>query len=113
MKCLLCSSKFENKNDLMNHYILYHNIDENNWFFQKLFQIKDKAILRQCIRCDKFLTTDKHKAVHNFPEHYEDSKSIPFEEQPIDTLKLPALAIYSVEHSKHKDSCSFIILRFV
>ena len=60
--------------------------------------------MRQCTRCDEFLTTDKHKAVHNFLKHYEDSKSIPFEEKPIDILKLPALAIYSVEYIKHKDS---------
>ena len=107
MKCLLCSSKFENQNDLLNHYITYHNIQENNCFFKRLFQIKDKAILRQCIRCDEFLTTDKHKAVHNFLKHYEDGKSIPFEEKPIDILKLPALTIYSVEYSKHKDSYNF------
>ena len=107
MKCLLCSSKFENQNDLLNHYITYHNIQENNCFFKRLFQIEDKAILRQCIRCDEFLTTDKHKAVHNFLKHYEDGKSIPFEEKPIDILKLPALTIYSVEYSKHKDSYNF------
>ena len=107
MKCLLCSSKFENENDLFDHYITHHNIDENNWFFQKLLQIKDKAILIQCIKCDEFLTTDKHKAVHNFLKHYEDGKSIPFEKKPIDILKLPALTIYSVMYSKHKDSYNF------
>ena len=63
--------------------------------------------MRQCIRCDKFLNTDKHKAVHNFLKHYEDGKSIPFEEKPIDILKLPASTIYSVEYSKHKDSHNF------
>ena len=62
-------------------------------------------LCKQCISCDEFLTTDKHKAVHNFLEHYEDGKSIPFEEKPI--LKLPALTIYSVEYSKHKDSYNF------
>ena len=65
-ECLLCSSKFENQNDLLNHYVTCHNINENNWFFQKLFQIRDKAVLRQCIKCDEFLTTNKHKAVDNF-----------------------------------------------
>ena len=91
----------------MNHYITYHNFGENNWFFQKLFQIKDKAILRKCITCDEFLTTDKHKAVHNFLKHYEDGKSISFEEKPIDILKLPALTISSAEYSKHKDLYNF------
>ena len=92
----------------MNHYITYHNIDENNWFFQKLFQIRDKTtVLRQCIRCDEFLTTDKHKAVHNFLKYYEDGKSIPFEEKPVDILRLPALTIYSIEYSKYKDFYNF------
>ena len=50
---------------------------------------------------------DKHKAVHNFLKHYEDGKSIPFEEKPIDILKIPALTIYSVEYSKHKDTYNF------
>ena len=90
-----------------------HNIDENNWFFQKLFQIRDTAVLRQCIRCDEFLTTDKHKAVHNFLKHYEDGKSIPCEEKTVDILKLPALTIYSIEYSKYKDSTIFIILKIV
>ena len=108
MKCLLCSSKFENQNDLLNHYVTYHNIDENNCFFEKLFQIRDKTtLLRQCIRCDEFLTTDKHKAVHNFLKHYEDGKSIPFEEKPVDILRLPTLTIYSIEYSKYKDFYNF------
>ena len=104
----MCSSKFENQNDLLNHYVTYHNIDENNWFFQKLFQIRDKAaVLRQCIRWDEFSTTNKQKAVHNFLKHYEDGKSIPFEEKPFDILRLPALTIYSIEYSKYKDFYNF------
>ena len=107
MKCLLCSSKFENQNDLLNHYVTYHNIDKNNWFFQKSFQIRDKTVLRQWIRCDEFLTTNKHKAVHNFLKHYEDGKSIPFEKKPVDVLRLPTLTIYSIEYSKYKDFYNF------
>ena len=42
MKCLLCSSAFQNEEDLLNHYVSYYNVDENNWFFQKLFQSKKK-----------------------------------------------------------------------
>ena len=101
MKCLLCSSKFKDQKDLLNHYVTYHNVDENNSFFQKLFQIKDKSLLKRCLRCDEFFVTDKHKAVHNFVKHYDDGKTIPFEEKPLDILKLPALTIYSIEFRKH------------
>ena len=55
----------------------------------------------------EFLTTDKLKAVHNFLKHNEDGKSIPFEEKPLDILKVPALAIYSIEYSKYKDFYNF------
>ena len=42
MKCLLCSSKFQDEKGLVDHCLSYHN-DANNWFFQKLFQTKKKA----------------------------------------------------------------------
>ena len=33
MKCLLCSSTFQNDESLLNHYVSYHNVDEIvfNW----------------------------------------------------------------------------------
>ena len=30
MKCLLCSCKFKDDKELLDHYLSYHNIDENN-----------------------------------------------------------------------------------
>ena len=107
MKCLLCSSKLKDQKDLLNHYVTNHNVDENNWFFQKLFQIKDKSLLKRCLRCDEFLVTDKHKDVHNFLKHYDDGKTIPFEEKPLNILKLPALTVYSIEFKKHQNFYDF------
>ena len=95
MKCFLCSSTFENQEDLLHHYISYHNVDENNWFFQKLFQLKNKTILKQCIRCNKFLTTDKQESIHNFLKHYDEGKKISFEDKPIEVLRFPGLTIYA------------------
>ena len=41
MKCLLCFATFDNDEDLIGHYVSYHNVDPNNRFFQKLFnQVK-------------------------------------------------------------------------
>ena len=107
MKCLLCSSKFKDQKELLDHYLSYHNIDENNWFFQKLFQAKNKSLLTNCVRCNEFLTTEKHKAVHDFLRHYDDGKSILFEEKPLDILRFPALTIYSIEFQKHSDFYNF------
>ena len=101
MKCLLCSSKFKDQKDLLDHYLSYHNIDENNWFFQKLFQTKNKTLFTNCLRCNEFLATEKQKVVHNFLKHYDDGKTIPFEEKPLDIVRYPALTIYSIEIQKH------------
>ena len=100
MKCLLCSSKFKDQKDLLDHYLSYHNIDENNWFFQKLFQTKNKTLLTNSLR-NEFLATEKQKVVHNFLKHYDDGKTIPFEEKPLDVVRYPALTIYSIEIQKH------------
>ena len=107
MKCFLCSSTFQNQDDLLNHYVSYHNFDENNWFFQKFFQIKNKFISKQCVRCSEFLTTEKHKSIHNFLKHYEKGKSISFEVKPIDIESYPGLSIYSIEFQKNKDFYDF------
>ena len=66
MKFLLCSSNFENKQELFNHYLIYHNVEKKNWFFKKRFIEDNKAFLKNCIRCNEFLATKKEKAVHDF-----------------------------------------------
>ena len=43
MKCLLCSSNFQDKQKLIDHYLTYHNVYQNNWFFKKLFIKDNKA----------------------------------------------------------------------
>ena len=104
MKCLLCSSVFKNQKELLDHYISYHNVDENNWFFQKLFQTnKNKAFLKNCIRCDQFLTTKKEKVIHDFLKHYNEGKDIPFEEKPLDIIRYPSLLIYQIEYKKYSN----------
>ena len=40
-------------------------------------------------------------------KHYDDGKSIPFEEKPLDILKYPTLTIYSIEFQKHSDFYNF------
>ena len=107
MKRLLCSSKLKEQKDLLNHYVTCHNVDKNNWFFQNIFQIKNKSVLQRCLRCDKFVVNDEQKAVHNFFQHYDDGKTMPFGEKPTDILKLPALTIYSIEFRKHQNFYEF------
>ena len=107
MKCLLCSSTFQNQKDLLNHYVSYHNVDENNWFFQKLFHSKNKALLKSCVRCNKFLTTEKHKPAHIFLKYYDEGKNIPFGDKRMDIVRFPGLTIHSIEFQKHKEFYDF------
>ena len=107
MKCLLCSSTFQNQEDLLNHYVSYHNVDENNWFFQKLFQAKNKALLKSCVTCNDCLTTEKHKSAHIFLKHYDEGRNIPFGNKPIDIVRFPGLTIHSIEFQKHKEFYDF------
>ena len=104
---------FKNQKELLDHYLSYHNIDENNWFFQKLFQSDNKAFLKNCIRCNQFLATRKEKAIHDFLKHYNDGKSIPFEEKPLDIIRYPALTIYQIEFKKCNNCYPFLILKSV
>ena len=84
---------FKDQKDLLDHYLSYRNIDENNCFFQKLFQTKNKPLLKNCARCNEFLTTEKYKAIQDFLK--------------LDISKYPALVIYSTGFQKHSNFGNF------
>ena len=84
----------------------YYNIKIIS-FSKKLFQAKNKILLKNCVRCSKFLTAEKHKPTHDFLEHYNSGKNIPFEEKPFDTSKFPGLTIYSIDFQKHNNFYNF------
>ena len=108
MKCLLCSSQFEERDKLIEHYISYHNINKNNFFFKCLLQnIENKPHLKKCIRCDEFITIKKYKVEHDFLKHYDDGNEIPFEEKPLQIVRNKALIIYKIEYSKHNEKYDF------
>ena len=91
MKCLLCSSKFQDQKGLFDHYLSYYNVDAHNCFFSKIISNKLKAFSKNCVRCNEFITTDRHKRVHDFLKHYDEGKCIPFKKNRLilqDTLDL-------------------------
>ena len=67
MKCVLC--EFDNKsNDLKEHYIKEHSIDQSNVFFKKLISQKENVFhWKKCNYCNEFVLK---KAEHNFLRHY-------------------------------------------
>ena len=117
MKCLLCSEKFDEKNskDLLKHYISFHKIDENNWFFKNLSTLKKNSkILQKCLRCEDFIYDTQSKSEHDFLNHFAEGKQRPFETKPLDirTLK-DKITIYSINFAKHKGEYNFLIQRSV
>ena len=69
MQCLLCNKNLTNEN-LKDHYVKLHEVNENNVFFKRLIAQKNKNVLfnRKCNRCNEFVFVNK--ANHDFLKHY-------------------------------------------
>ena len=68
MKCVLCHYENNQVNDLKEHYLKNHNVDENNVFFKKLIdQNKNIIHCKKCNYCNEFVL---NKANHDFLKHY-------------------------------------------
>ena len=107
MSCLLCSSSFDNNEELIEHNITYHKIDQNNRLFEKLFQSnKNCSLFRKCLRCDDFLTTSDFKIKHDFLKHYNEGYNDLFEDKPVDVEKTGNL-IFEITVNKHDDYYDF------
>ena len=108
MKCLLCSSSFDNDDELIEHYITYHKIDPNNRFFQKLLQSKKNcSVFHKCLRCDDFLTTSDFKIKHDFLKHSNEGYNDLFEDKPADVEKTANLLKFEITVNKHGDYYDF------
>ena len=104
MKCLLCSY---NGDRIKEHYIVYHKISKNNYFFKQLFQKNNFRIERCCIRCSKFIPTNKFMIQHNFLEHYESGERKPAEYKSITVIKNKEVLIYQIDFTKHSEEYDF------
>ena len=68
MECVLCETT--NIQNLKEHYIKVHNVDENNVFFKKFIEQNQKVVIhrRKCNLCKEFVFSNK--AEHDFVRHY-------------------------------------------
>ena len=68
MKCVLCETS--NIENLKDHYIQVHNVDQDNIFFKKFIEENQKVVLyrRKCDLCQEFVLSNKAK--HDFVRHY-------------------------------------------
>ena len=109
MKCLLCQYENNKKKELKEHYLKYHNVDENNLFFKKLIDQKNNVIHgRKCDYCDEFVFSNKVN--HDFLKHYEKGLSIDFDSGDLDkrinitnAAGIKKLEIRFKEHSSFYD----------
>ena len=70
MKCLLCKFNSKNKLEIENHYINFHNVDEENVYFKKLLTKKNDVFVgERCLKCDEFIPTAEYKKFRNFLKH--------------------------------------------
>ena len=54
MKCLLCNFTTTNKEEICEHYILFHQIDKNSYYSEKLFTFGPNSLdEKRCDRCNK------------------------------------------------------------
>ena len=104
MKCLLCNYNGER---IKEHYTVYHKINKNNYFFKQLFQKNNFCIERCCIRCHKFIPTNKFMIQHNFLEHYESGQRKPAEFKSVDVIKNKDILIYQIDFNKHSEEYNF------
>ena len=108
MKCLLCSASFNNDEKLIEHYIQYHKIDQDNKFFQKLFQRSKKgSIFRKRLRFGDFLSTESFKVKHDFLKHYDDGQNILFENEPLEIIRTNNITKYEISVNKYRDYYNF------
>ena len=111
MKCLLCGFAAE-KNDLIKHYVNFHNVAPQNYIFKYLFLTNNEPLCIEYCRCNQFTTTKEYQRIHNFLEHYSDGKKLPFEEKPIEIKNIHGLTTYEISFEKHADYYNFPILMF-
>ena len=68
MRCVLCQYDNNQLNDLKEHYIEKHKVDENNVFFKKLINKNENVFgWKKCNYCGEFVLK---KTEHNFLKHY-------------------------------------------
>ena len=101
MNCLLCDFKSQNEAKLMPHYIFYHRIEPNNYFFRALFNTKNAYWAKNCFHCGEFLITKEIKNAHNFLKHYELGNEKPVEEKPIKIISRGQMTIYQINYFDH------------
>ena len=108
MKCLLCKFKSNDKLEIENHYLNFHNVDKDNVFFQRLFDEKNNVFHgKRCLHCEEFIPTTKFKSSHDFLKHYDKGKKFAVEKKPIFVKKIGNINKYEINYHYHSSFYDF------
>ena len=108
MKYLLCNFKSNEKLEVENHYLNFHNVDKNNIFFQRLFDEKNNVFHgRRCVRCEEFIPTTRFKLFHDFLKHYNEGKDNIVEEKPLTVTKIGKITKFEINYQNHSSFYDF------
>ena len=60
-----------------------------------------------CPRCDKFLVNSREKKLHNFIRHYNDGKTLHFENRPVFVSRIAGVVVYTINYESHNEFYNF------
>ena len=106
MKCLLCNVNFLSEDELRNHYIWQHLIDENDVYLNDLF--RPDSFCEGCDICQTEFENSRSKKNHMFLFHYGQMGSNRENRQlPINILKRGGITYYTISSDQHKNYYDF------
>ena len=103
MKCVLCGASDIDKG----HYTEVHHVDENNVFFKKFIDEKQKVVLhrRKCRLCQEFVLSNK--AEHDFVKHYGAGKKVDEISKPVNVVTLGDVKKMEITFKQHSLDYNF------
>ena len=103
MKCVLCGATDIDKS----HYAQVHHVDENNVFFKKFIDQKQKVVLhrRNCHLCNEFVFCNK--AQHDFVRHYGAGKVVDAINRPLNVVTLGDVKKIEITFKEHSLDYNF------
>ena len=83
MKHLTCERSLSDLNSFKEHCLMQHGVDENNYFFRKLFTRYRVLIPKKCFRCKHFCFNGRDEKNHNFLLYYQQGGSLLIEDNTL------------------------------
>ena len=110
MQCVLCNYKVENVENLKEHYVKFHDVNENNVFFKKLIRQNNKYVIyrRKCNFCNEFVFINK--AEHDFLKHYQEGivyGSGSGKDKPLNVTSLGSIKKIEISFKEHSSYYDF------